>query len=164
MLGKFLLHSRRGQIGFRRSEYSKYSSLQCVFRLWSLYETNNRRRFGILETKEGQRQQPGTFERRWWKSWWWLLSRHWGKAISIHCLRINASEYFLSVLCVIVNVFQAAQIYHYYAVKYITKSLFVSVTCWRTCQNMKRSISHSHRNLEIHTWDQTHTHTPPKPL
>lgn len=37
-----------------------------------------------------------------------------GKAISVHCLRINASEYFLSVLCVIVNVFQAAQMYHYY--------------------------------------------------
>lgn len=81
-----------------------------------------------------------------------------GKAISIHCLRINASEYFLTVLCVMVNVFQAAQMYHYYAVKYICTSLFVSVTCWRTCQNMQRSISHCHRNLEIHTADQTHTH------
>ncbi len=28
-----------------------------------------------------------------------------GKTISIHCLRINASEYFLSVRCVIANVF-----------------------------------------------------------
>lgn len=34
------------------------------------------------------------------------------KAISVGCLRINASEYFLRVLYVIVNVFQAAQMYH----------------------------------------------------
>lgn len=40
-----------------------------------------------------------------------------GKAISIHCLRINASEYFLSVLCVVMNVFWAAQIYHYIYLK-----------------------------------------------
>lgn len=83
-----------------------------------------------------------------------------GEAISNHCLRINATEYFLTVLCVIVNVFQAASIYHYYAVKYISESPFVSVTCWRTCQNMQRSISHSHRKLEIHPSDQTHTHLP----
>lgn len=83
-----------------------------------------------------------------------------GKAISIHCPGINASEYFLSELCVIVNVFQAAQMCRYYAVKYICTSLLVSVTCWRTCQNMQRSISRSHRNLEIHTADQTHTHLP----
>ena len=54
-----------------------------------------------------------------------------GKAISIHCLRINAREYFLSVLCVIVNVFWAAQMYHYYAVKSFTDIFysFVPVTC-----------------------------------
>lgn len=64
----------------------------------------------------------------------------------------------ISSVC-FVNVFQAAQMYHYYAVKNNSKSVFVSVTCWRTCQNMQRSISHGHRNLEIHIADQTHTHT-----
>lgn len=71
----------------------------------------------------------------------------------------------ISSVC-FVNVFQATQMYHYYAVKYISESLFVSVTCWRTCQNMQRSISNGHRNLEIHIADQTYTHmhTPPEPL
>lgn len=160
MFGKFFLHSLRGQIGFGRSYYSKYSSLWCIFRSWSQYKNNNRRFWYFINKKEAR----GYIQEH---------LRDGGenhvddypdieaKVISIHCLRINASEYFLSLLCMIVNVFQAAQMYRYRALKYICKSLFVSVTCWRTCQNMQRSISHSHRNLETHTADQTHT--PPVP-
>ena len=81
-----------------------------------------------------------------------------GKAISIHCLRINASEYFLSVLCVIVTVFQAAQICHYYAVNYISKSLF------RFCYMLANMPKHATLNLSWsqklrNTYMRSNTHT-----
>lgn len=76
-----------------------------------MYETNNRRRLGALETKVSQREQMRDGEAL--KAGGENHDVDYdpdmgGEAISIHCLRINASEYFLSVVCVDVNVFQAA--------------------------------------------------------
>lgn len=86
-----------------------YSSVRCISRPWSCVKPIWG---GLVFLKQKRAKGQRTFERWWGKSWWWLLVGIKGKAITVHCLRINASEYFLSVRCVIVNIFQTAQMYH----------------------------------------------------